>query len=166
MKKAVLGLMMLCSITEHAMAESEQLTLICAEDSAVGYAWEAGAWSKASFAPDTYAIRRIPRSQYKSAMLCEDDRPKPYPLNTKDFEVRKACYSMTKLGEDTDALSYSMCDEIVVGGKLNTVHCKEPIRMSFSTSGNFIRHPSHSDVSTKSPKDPLVLSVGKCKVAR
>lgn len=91
---------------------------------------------------------------------------KPYPLNTKDFEVRKACYSMTKLGENTDALSYSMCDEIVVGGKLNTVHCKEPIRISFSTSGNFIRHPSHSDVSTKSPKDPLVLSVGKCKVAR
>ena len=142
-------------------------TSLCIEDNAVGFNWRNGQWVNAVFAKgDKIIFEKIDYQKADSSnnfmekpLLCSQPKAHPVPNN---FQLITACYSIRKFGDAKSMLNMNDCYESYKDGVLTGIQCKS--EGHFLPNGPFVKLPSHvsMDLSNKSEKDSVVVSVGKC----
>ncbi len=166
----LLGSINLVVIAQPVFGSKAGYSVICVEEKSTGFNWENKNWVQANFKPETYIVSRVPADKYRTLVearannvyLCEDNSSE-YQKYEK-IEFINACYSVTKIGQQPTFLDTNMCSELWESKKLISVHCnKHSSKLTFRPTGNFIKQPWHTDLSSDVPnKDSLTLSVGKC----
>ena len=144
-----------------------KFTSLCIEDSASGFNWDGRRWINApSFKADgRYLAEKVDLQKINSdTSLTIIEKPTgcfapKMSVATNEFYMVEACYLIRKVGRRAYSFDYEMCREYIMDKKLTNISCS---KITFLPNGQFIHLPSLLDISERTEKDSLVLSVGMC----
>jgi len=174
MKKLLLILLFLSNYSIADITSiDERFTLLCQDDKVTGFKWKNDEWKQTNWTPNMTVIKK--HDYVKSADDDDwiDDESITRACAFRQEGSNSACYSITKLGDESDEWDYVSCSEWwgtdgTGSKKLNSVSCKEKLfaeKWSFEINGAFV---AIKDMFNLSPingeKDSIYIRVGKCSV--
>jgi hypothetical protein len=166
----------LAGICQAAVAHAEitgrdtAFTSLCTDDAATAFEWQTGKWVLVPYYPNQYAITKLAGT----AAGCQDILKAKTELSATFDNVSYGCYRITPFAQDTTppiacVESWSGPDR---DAALDNVTCAgdAPYHwVVFQPSGTFQftqLNPDFSDSPPAGAKDPLILSVGTCRIER
>jgi hypothetical protein len=152
---------------------SQALTVLCLEDSSIGFNWTEEEWTPSKYPPESYIVKKLEASDPLGSacfdLMAHIGRSATPVKSEYSGSSSTSCYARYGVGSEPTMLDVEMCTEMWTDdGSLNAVYCQEGIlaKFNFSPNGEFVidRTFAVPRLSQKPERDSLVLAVGKCSV--